>query len=141
MKLPLHPFFRYILRHYNLTPTQLVPNPWSQLAGAFLLWKEVTLGEDMPLHIFQTPFQPRTSSGGSKWWYCMKPWGSHSPFIWGTPTIKNSKSLWFWIKGREPISSVKIVDVKENVKEEVSLVKWRQDREARSVPSERRARN
>lgn len=26
MKLPLHPFCRYMLRQYNLAPTRLVPN-------------------------------------------------------------------------------------------------------------------
>lgn len=26
MKLPLYPFFRFLLRQYNLAPTQLVPN-------------------------------------------------------------------------------------------------------------------
>lgn len=95
MRLPLHPFFRFLLRQYNLAPTQLVPNAWSQMAGAFLLWKEVTLGEDMPPHVFQTLFQPRASSGGDscRGWYYINPWGSHSPFIWGTPSsIQNWKS-------------------------------------------------
>lgn len=32
------------------------------MAGAYLLWKEVTLGKDMPLHVFQTLVQPRASS-------------------------------------------------------------------------------
>lgn len=58
MKLPLHPFFLDI----SSAPTQLVLNAWSQMAGAYLLWKEVTLGKDMPLHVFQTLVQPRASS-------------------------------------------------------------------------------
>lgn len=29
MNLPSHPFFRYILRQYDLTPTQLLLNAWN----------------------------------------------------------------------------------------------------------------
>ncbi|KAL2525999.1 Uncharacterized protein Adt_11053 [Abeliophyllum distichum] len=33
MRLPLHPMFRRILRAYDLAPTQVAPNGWSQMVG------------------------------------------------------------------------------------------------------------
>lgn len=35
MRLPLYPFYRYIIKQYNLALSQL-PNVWSQLAGSYL---------------------------------------------------------------------------------------------------------
>ncbi|KAL2505234.1 Uncharacterized protein Adt_20855 [Abeliophyllum distichum] len=34
IRLPLHPMLRRILRAYDLAPTQVVPNGWSQMVGA-----------------------------------------------------------------------------------------------------------
>lgn len=51
MSLPSHPFFGELLRNFMLVPTQVLPNGWSQLVGSYFLWKEVSLGKDMPLHV------------------------------------------------------------------------------------------
>lgn len=100
--LPLHPFFRAVLKLYGLAPTQLAPNGWAQLVGSYFLWKQVSLGEDMPLHVFQTVYQPRSlGKGDSKGWYSLCPWGGHSPFLLGLPTsIKGWKETWFWVRGK-----------------------------------------
>ncbi|KAL2461994.1 Uncharacterized protein Adt_45414 [Abeliophyllum distichum] len=54
MRLPLHPMFRRILRAYDLAPTQVSPNRWSQMVGGMYLWFRHSLGMEMPLHVFQT---------------------------------------------------------------------------------------
>ncbi|KAL2534345.1 Uncharacterized protein Adt_07696 [Abeliophyllum distichum] len=59
MRLPLHPMFRRILRAYDLAPTQVSPNGWSQMVGGMYLWFRHSFGAEMPLHVFQTIYQPR----------------------------------------------------------------------------------
>ncbi|KAL2527078.1 Uncharacterized protein Adt_12132 [Abeliophyllum distichum] len=50
MRLPLHPMFRRILRAYDLAPTQVAPNGWSQMVGGMYLWFCHSFGLEMPLH-------------------------------------------------------------------------------------------
>ncbi|KAL2517959.1 Uncharacterized protein Adt_14206 [Abeliophyllum distichum] len=38
MRMPLHPMLRRILRAYDLAPTQVAPNGWSQMVGGMYLW-------------------------------------------------------------------------------------------------------
>ncbi|KAL2491359.1 Uncharacterized protein Adt_26987 [Abeliophyllum distichum] len=59
MRLPLHPMFRRILRAYDLAPTQVAPNGWSQMVGGMYLWFRHSFGMEMPLHVFQSVYQPR----------------------------------------------------------------------------------
>ncbi|KAL2484929.1 hypothetical protein Adt_29685 [Abeliophyllum distichum] len=59
MRLPLHPFFQRILRVYGLAPMQVAPNGWSQMAGGLYLLFRHSFGLEMPLHVFQTIYQPR----------------------------------------------------------------------------------
>lgn len=40
-----------------LALTQVLLNGWSQLVKAFFLWKKMSLGEDVPLYVFQTLLQ------------------------------------------------------------------------------------
>ncbi|KAL2542556.1 Uncharacterized protein Adt_03534 [Abeliophyllum distichum] len=43
MRLSLYPFLKGILRAYNLAPTQVAPNGWSQKSGAYALpWYELS---------------------------------------------------------------------------------------------------
>ncbi|KAL2460595.1 putative abhydrolase domain-containing protein [Abeliophyllum distichum] len=50
---------RRILRAYDLAPTQVAPNGWSQMVGGMYLWFRHSFGMEMPLHVFQTVYQPR----------------------------------------------------------------------------------
>ncbi|KAL2506423.1 Uncharacterized protein Adt_22044 [Abeliophyllum distichum] len=59
MCLPLHPFFRRLLRAYDLAPTQVAPNGWSQMVGGLYLWFSHSFDKEMPLHAFQTIYQPK----------------------------------------------------------------------------------
>ncbi|KAL2504672.1 Uncharacterized protein Adt_20293 [Abeliophyllum distichum] len=105
MRLPLHPMLRRILRAYDLVPTQVVPNGWSQMVGGMYLWFRHSLGMEMPLHVFQTIYQPRKlprkKDGEEEMgWYYFSPWGSHKPLVTGYPSsIKQWKESWFWVSG------------------------------------------
>lgn len=82
-RLPLHPFFRAVLRNFMLSSTQVLPNRWSQLVGSYFLWKEVSMGEDMLLHVFQLRVLGKDESKG---WCYITSWGSHAPFVVGLPS-------------------------------------------------------
>ncbi|KAL2534836.1 Plus3 domain-containing protein [Abeliophyllum distichum] len=105
MRLPLHPMFRRILRAYDLAPTQVTPNGWSQMVGSMYLWFRHSFGMEMPLHVFQSVYQPRKlprKKGKEEevGWYYFCPWGSHKPLVTGCPSsIKQWKESWFWVKG------------------------------------------
>ncbi|KAL2474635.1 Plus3 domain-containing protein [Abeliophyllum distichum] len=105
MRLPLHPMFRRILRAYDLAPTQVSPNGWSWMVGGMYLWFRHSFGAEMPLHVFQTIYQPRKlpkKKGGAEevGWYYFCPWGSHKPLVTGCPSsIKQWKESWFWVSG------------------------------------------
>ncbi|KAL2523716.1 Plus3 domain-containing protein [Abeliophyllum distichum] len=105
MRLPLHPMLRRILRAYALAPTQVSPNGWSQMVGGMYLWFRHSFGMEMPLHVFQTVYQPRKlprkkGKEEEAGWYYFCPWGSHKPLVTGCPSsIKQWKESWFWVSG------------------------------------------
>ncbi|KAL2532385.1 Plus3 domain-containing protein [Abeliophyllum distichum] len=105
MRLPLHPMFRRILRAYDLAPTQVSPNGWSQMVGGMYLWFRHSFSMEMPLHVFQTIYQPRKlprKKGREEevGWYYFCPWGSHKPLVTGcASSIKQWKESWFWVSG------------------------------------------
>ncbi|KAL2464836.1 Plus3 domain-containing protein [Abeliophyllum distichum] len=105
MRLPLHPMLRRILRAYDLAPTQVAPNGWSQMVGGMYLWFRHSFGMEMPLHVFQTIYQPRKlpwKKGREEevGWYYFCPWGSHKPLVTCCPSsIKQWKESWFWVSG------------------------------------------
>ncbi|KAL2465639.1 Uncharacterized protein Adt_41490 [Abeliophyllum distichum] len=83
MRLPLHPMLRRILRAYDLAPTQIAPNGWSQMVGGMYLWFRHSFGMEMRLHVFQTIYQPRK---------LLRKKGCPS-------SIKQWKESWFWVSG------------------------------------------
>ncbi|KAL2519045.1 Uncharacterized protein Adt_15292 [Abeliophyllum distichum] len=105
LRLPLHPMLRRILRAYSLAPTQVSPNGWSQMVGGMYLWFRHSFGMEMPLHVFQTVYQPRKlpkkkGKEEEAGWYYFYPWGSHKPLVTGCPSsIKQWKESWFWVSG------------------------------------------
>ncbi|KAL2533323.1 Plus3 domain-containing protein [Abeliophyllum distichum] len=96
---------RRILRAYSLAPTQVSPNGWSQMVGGMYLWFRHSFGMEMPLHVFQTVYQPRKlpkkkGKEEEAGWYYFCPWGSHKPLVTGCPSsIKQWKESWFWVSG------------------------------------------
>ncbi|KAL2527437.1 Plus3 domain-containing protein [Abeliophyllum distichum] len=105
MRLPLHPMFKRILRAYDLAPTHVAPNGWSQMVGGMYLWFRHSFGMEMPLDVFQTVYQPRKlprkkgkEEEAGCYYFC--PWGSHKPLDTGCPSsIKQWKESWFWVSG------------------------------------------
>ncbi|KAL2480930.1 Uncharacterized protein Adt_33896 [Abeliophyllum distichum] len=105
MRLPLHPMLRRILRAYALAPTQVSPNRWSQMVGGMFLWFRHSFGMEMPLHVFQTVYQPRKlprkkGKEEEAGWYYFCPWGSHKPLVTGCPffhkTMEGELVLGVW---------------------------------------------
>ncbi|KAL2455328.1 Plus3 domain-containing protein [Abeliophyllum distichum] len=105
MRLPLHPMLQRILRAYDLAPTQVTPNGWSQMVGGMYLWFRHSFGMEMALHVFQTIYQLRKlqkKKGREEeaGWYYFCPWGSHKPLVTSCPSsIKQWKESWFWVSG------------------------------------------
>ncbi|KAL2471248.1 Plus3 domain-containing protein [Abeliophyllum distichum] len=108
MRLPLHPMLRRILRAYDLATTQVSPNGWSQMVEGMYLWFRHSFGMEMPLHVFQTIYQPRKlprKKGREEevGWYYFCPWGSNKPLVTGCPSsIKQWKESWFWVSDPLP---------------------------------------
>ncbi|KAL2542180.1 Plus3 domain-containing protein [Abeliophyllum distichum] len=83
----------------------VAPNGWSQMVGGMYLSFRHSFGMEMPLHVFQTIYQPRKlpRKKGRKeevGWYYFCPWGSHKPLVTSCPSfIKQWKKSWFWVSG------------------------------------------
>ncbi|KAL2490271.1 Uncharacterized protein Adt_25899 [Abeliophyllum distichum] len=91
MRLLLHPMLRRILRAYDLAPTQVAPNGWSQMVEGMYLWFRHSFDIETPLHVFQTTYQPRKlprkkDREDEAWWYYFCPWGSHKLLVTGCPS-------------------------------------------------------
>ncbi|KAL2512348.1 Plus3 domain-containing protein [Abeliophyllum distichum] len=105
MRLPLHLFFRRILREYGLAPTQVSPNGWGQMVGGLYQWFRHSFGMEMPLHVFQTMYQPRKlprkkGKDEEPGWYYFCPWGPHKPLVTeNLSSVKQWKEAWFWVTG------------------------------------------
>ncbi|KAL2532783.1 Plus3 domain-containing protein [Abeliophyllum distichum] len=103
IRLPLHPFFRWVLQAYSLALTQVAPNGWSQMVKGLYLYFQHSFGMEMPLHAFQTIYQMRKLSKKkgreeNLGWYYFCPWGSHRPLVTDCPSsIKQWKESWFWV--------------------------------------------
>ncbi|KAL2542144.1 putative abhydrolase domain-containing protein [Abeliophyllum distichum] len=69
------------------------------------LWFRHSFGMEMPLHVFQTIYQPRKlprKKGREEevGWYYFCPWGSLKPLVTRCPSfIKQWKKSWFWVSG------------------------------------------
>ncbi|KAL2453802.1 putative abhydrolase domain-containing protein [Abeliophyllum distichum] len=69
------------------------------------LWFRHSFDMEMPLHVFQTIYQPRKlprKKGREEevGWYYFCPWGSHKPLVKGClSSINQWKESWFWVSG------------------------------------------
>ncbi|KAL2491557.1 Uncharacterized protein Adt_27185 [Abeliophyllum distichum] len=87
------------------SPTQVSPNGWGQMVGGLYLWFRHSFGMEMPLHVFQTMYQPRQlpkkkGKDEEPGWYYFYPWGSHKPLVTESPSsVKQWKESWFWVTG------------------------------------------
>lgn len=80
LRLSIHLFFLFVFRSYDLAPTQLNLNSWSQMVGFWMYWREASHGMEMHLLIFHTLNIPKVTAEGDRieGWYYMTSWGRHS---------------------------------------------------------------
>ncbi|KAL2517721.1 Uncharacterized protein Adt_13968 [Abeliophyllum distichum] len=84
MRLSLDPFYRRFSKTYGLTPTQVAPNGWNQMAGSLYLWFWHSIRFEIPLHMFQMVYLlkklPRKNDREEEvGWYYFGPWGPINP--------------------------------------------------------------
>ncbi|KAL2542641.1 Uncharacterized protein Adt_03619 [Abeliophyllum distichum] len=68
LRLPMHPFFREVLKDWNLAPCQITPNEWDRLA-LYLLWVVAEVGGNLTPREFESIYRPCRSAG----WYNVFP--------------------------------------------------------------------
>ncbi|KAL2518864.1 hypothetical protein Adt_15111 [Abeliophyllum distichum] len=92
--------FRRILRAYDLAPTQVAPNGWSQMVGGMYLWFRHSFGMEMPLHVFQTdiPAEEEGQGGGS--------WGNWQR-VYDDPGVRFGRAQCVW--NSQPLTSSRAV--------------------------------
>ncbi|KAL2474772.1 Uncharacterized protein Adt_35508 [Abeliophyllum distichum] len=84
------------------------PNGWGQMVGRLYMWFRDSFGMEMPLHVFQTMYQPRKflkkkGKDEEPGWYYFCPWGSHKPLVTESPSsVKQWKEAWFWVTNALP---------------------------------------
>ena len=44
LRFPLHPFIKEVLQHFNVCPSQLMPNCWGILVGLLAFFRDMGLG-------------------------------------------------------------------------------------------------
>ncbi|TVU07317.1 hypothetical protein EJB05_47367, partial [Eragrostis curvula] len=72
MRLPLHPFYSKLLRHYGLAPSQLTPNAWRYMAAFVVLCSD--LGHKPRLSVFRHFFTICICKNkGMDGWHFFKP--------------------------------------------------------------------
>ncbi|KAK2662047.1 hypothetical protein Ddye_000621 [Dipteronia dyeriana] len=98
IKLPFHPFLRYMLSHLQCAPAQLSPNAWRALIGTYIIWKqcqfpELTFRELQQL--YQLKIHPKSCG-----WYCLSTWPGKEAMVVDSPSSnKTWKKKWFFASG------------------------------------------
>ncbi|KAL2480271.1 Plus3 domain-containing protein [Abeliophyllum distichum] len=97
LRLSMHPFFREVLKDWNLTSCQITPNGWGQMVASYLLWVVVEAGENLTLREFESIYRPCQSLD----WYNVSPRLSQK---WRTTTdspnkVYNWKERFFFVGG------------------------------------------
>ncbi|KAL2497921.1 Plus3 domain-containing protein [Abeliophyllum distichum] len=93
----MHPFFREILKNWNLAPCQITPNGWGEMVASYLLWVVVEAGGNLTPREFESIYRPCRSSD----WYNVSPRPGQK---WGTATdnlnkVHNWKERFFFVGG------------------------------------------
>ncbi|KAL2471210.1 Plus3 domain-containing protein [Abeliophyllum distichum] len=69
LHLPIHHFFREVMRDWNLAPCQITSNGWGQMLASYLLWVIVEVERNLSLKEFESIYRPYRSAG----WYNVSP--------------------------------------------------------------------
>ncbi|KAL2525849.1 Plus3 domain-containing protein [Abeliophyllum distichum] len=84
LRLPMHQFFREVLRDWNLAPYQITLNGWGQMVASYLLWVVAEVGGNLTPREFESIYRPCRSTG----WYNISPRPGQK---WGTATDSPNK--------------------------------------------------
>ncbi|KAL2471377.1 Uncharacterized protein Adt_39513 [Abeliophyllum distichum] len=57
LRLPMHQFFREVLRDWNLVPCQITPNGWGQMVASYLLLVIAEVRENLTPREFESIYQ------------------------------------------------------------------------------------
>ena len=90
VRFPLHPYFRRILNHYNLTVFQVTPNEWAQMIGLFILFVEQKM-DPLTLEEFSWLYTLKSCQGDLGFYYFSK---RTSKDIQAIIKIKESLGTW-----------------------------------------------
>ncbi|KAL2504307.1 Uncharacterized protein Adt_19928 [Abeliophyllum distichum] len=98
LRLPMHPFFREVLKDWNLAPCQITPNGWGQMVASYLLWVVAEARRNLTPREFESIYRPCQSLG----WYNVS---SRPGQKWRTATdspnkVHNWKERFFFV-GRD----------------------------------------
>ncbi|KAL2543162.1 Uncharacterized protein Adt_04140 [Abeliophyllum distichum] len=63
LRLPMHPFFREVLKDWNLAPFQITLNGRGQMVASYLLWVVAEAGRNLTPREFESIYRPCRSSG------------------------------------------------------------------------------
>ncbi|KAL2542317.1 Plus3 domain-containing protein [Abeliophyllum distichum] len=93
----MHPFFREVLKDWNLTPCQITPNGLGQMVASYLLWVVAEAGGNLTPREFKSIYRPYRSLG----WYNISPRPGQK---WRTATdspnkVHNWKERFFFVDG------------------------------------------
>ncbi|KAL2505109.1 Uncharacterized protein Adt_20730 [Abeliophyllum distichum] len=69
LRLSVHPFFREVLKDWNLAPCQIIPNSWGQMVASYLLWVVAEAEGNLTPREFESIYRSCRSLG----WYNVSP--------------------------------------------------------------------
>ena len=99
LRLPIQPYFAWMLAEMEIAPCQLSLNSWRILAGLYTAWHRAGLGEpslEEVKRLYRLKANPKAHHG----WYYLSAYSSPSNVVQKLPdSNKNFKDLWFWATG------------------------------------------
>ena len=100
VRLPLHPFLRYMLIYLNCALAQLCLSVWCAMIGMYILWK-LRGFSDPTFSQFQRIYQLMSLSSNKdsplKGWYFVRAWAISSPLLaQGKSNDGSWKDSWFF---------------------------------------------
>ncbi|KAL2474503.1 Plus3 domain-containing protein [Abeliophyllum distichum] len=93
----MHPFFREVLKDWNLAPCQITPNGWGQMVASYLLWVVAEAGGNLTSREFESIYRPYQSSS----WYnvSLRPGQKWRTAMDSPNKVHNWKERFFFVGG------------------------------------------
>ena len=98
VRLPFHPFLKYMLSNFKCAPTQLSPIVWRAMIGMYIFWKQKNL-PGPTFQQFQFFYQvmviPNPNWGPPiKVWYYVRTWSKLPPLIIQKKSSKGLRKIY-----------------------------------------------